>query len=170
MSTLYRYRFLLGIGGAVVALLTKRYLIFPFLIVSGLGLCLRFWAVSYLGEDKGHLRPVRLITAGPYRYLRHPLYLGNFLIITGLAGYLALPIIPAVVILGGYLIFYYFFARIEERLLAIFPEYERYHRTVKPFLPITAYPRPEGELRVRNGLNDLPALIAVVIITIIGYW
>ena len=42
------------------------------------GEAVRLWAA-------GHLRKsVELVTVGPYRHVRHPLYLGRLLILTGL--------------------------------------------------------------------------------------
>ena len=41
------------------------------------GLAVRFWATGYLSKNE------RLTREGPYRHLRHPLYLGTWLIATG---------------------------------------------------------------------------------------
>ena len=50
------------------------------------GEALRFWANGYIGRSKvnegGH---AQLVTAGPYAFVRHPLYLGTFLIGSGFA-------------------------------------------------------------------------------------
>lgn len=46
-----------------------------------LGECLRFWAIGFTGgPTRGiSLEAPRLVSAGPYAYLRNPLYLGNLL-------------------------------------------------------------------------------------------
>ena len=57
-----------------------------------LGLMLRFWANGYVGHVtvnwtqkwRGDAKIGQLITAGPYAYVRHPLYLGAFLIGAGI--------------------------------------------------------------------------------------
>ena len=79
-----------------------------------LGLALRIWAAGYLGPA-GRTREFQgeyVIMSGPYRLLRHPLYVGNFLLVLGVlilynppfwlsALYLALFIVIYTVIIGG---------------------------------------------------------------------
>ncbi len=53
-----------------------------------LGVALRVWANGYIGdrkvnETKGTGKVGQLMTAGPYAFVRHPLYLGSFLIGAG---------------------------------------------------------------------------------------
>ena len=55
----------------------------PFLLA---GLAVRFWASGYIGIE-GRAREIgasRKIVNGPYRLLRHPLYIGNFLLVAGM--------------------------------------------------------------------------------------
>ena len=55
---------------------------FPLVI---LGEALRLWGVSYAGEYT-RARDVnipQLVTEGPFAYLRHPLYVGNFFLVMG---------------------------------------------------------------------------------------
>jgi len=50
------------------------------------GLVVRFWASGYLGIE-GRAREIgasRRIASGPYRLLKHPLYIGNFLLVAGM--------------------------------------------------------------------------------------
>lgn len=57
-----------------------------------LGLLVRLWANGYVGHRKvnwtqkwrGDAKVGQLITAGPYAHVRHPLYVGTFLIAIGL--------------------------------------------------------------------------------------
>ncbi len=69
-----------------------------------LGQILRCWA-------SGHLRKtVKLITSGPYRYTRNPLYLGRLLIFTGLAIMASFPYRANWIVLGfGYVIFFRYY-------------------------------------------------------------
>lgn len=53
------------------------------LIISGL--CLRIWAAGYLGV-RGRKKVFvadYVIINGPFKYLKHPLYIGNFLLVFG---------------------------------------------------------------------------------------
>lgn len=50
-----------------------------------LGLTIRTWAAGYIGVDARARKFVGeyRITKGPYRLLKHPLYVGNFLLVAG---------------------------------------------------------------------------------------
>ena len=99
------------------------------LIVAGIGL--RAWSIASLGRffqyritvQSGH----RVVTGGPYRYVRHPSYTGLALVLVGIA--LACDdvwTLPVVVVLGG--IGLYVRIRAEERQLtqALGEEYEHF--------------------------------------------
>ena len=105
----------------------------------GGGLLLVGWAVAAMGPGRVKVRPepgkhARLVTAGPYRWIRHPMYASTLVItaawllegcswVRGL-GWL---------VLAGVLVLK---VRHEERLLRVkFPEYAAYARRTKRLVP-----------------------------------
>ena len=114
---------------------------FPFVFA---GETIRFWAA-------GHLRKtVELITSGPYRHTRNPLYLGRLLIFSGLCIMAQMPYLAnlAVLVVGWIIFFGYYLRRKErvepERLRQTHGEaYERYFRAVPALFPSLS-PYPEG--------------------------
>lgn len=86
----------------------------------GLGLGLRLWAMGHVGatarsaEVGGDVR----VESGPYRLFRHPLYLGNFLLVAGTLLQFRPPVWLGVVVVAGFLMAYGLMARAEERHLA----------------------------------------------------
>jgi protein-S-isoprenylcysteine O-methyltransferase Ste14 len=119
------------------------------LALSGEGL--RIWAIGYSGEPtRGEtLEAPQLITAGPYAYVRNPLYVGNLL---NSLGVLMAAFYPWDIsrILGLWLMvatLYVFLGRHEEKFLAgLFgAEYAEYQRRVPAWLPTGhEYGRPRG--------------------------
>lgn len=76
----------------------------------------------------------RLVTSGPYRYVRHPLYLGEFL--AALAVVLGHPGLWAVVALFPYLGVQMLRAHFEEGLLTrTFPQYREYAQSTHRLVP-----------------------------------
>jgi protein-S-isoprenylcysteine O-methyltransferase Ste14 len=64
-------------------------------IIAAFGELLRLWAAGHLEKSR------EVTTSGPYRYLRHPLYMGSTLIGIGLA--IAATSLAAAVVIGVYL-------------------------------------------------------------------
>ena len=109
--------------------------------VVALGEALRFWAA-------GHLRKsVELVTSGPYRYTRNPMYLGRLIIFSGLCVMARLPYhANLIVLLAGWILFFgYYLPRKERvepaRLRETHGEpFERYYRAVPALFPsLTPY-------------------------------
>jgi protein-S-isoprenylcysteine O-methyltransferase Ste14 len=115
------------------------------------GEVLRLWATGYLHKTES------LTVAGPYAYVRHPLYLGTLLIGTGFALIANTPLGYALWMLGtvGYFAYYLpYKSRIEgARLEALFgDDYRRYTAAVPEIFPrLHAYVplggHPEGGAR-----------------------
>ncbi len=113
-------------------------------LLATLGESIRIWAAGHLHKT------VELITSGPYRYTRNPLYLGRLLIFTGLAVAAELPGHAnwGVLLVFWAVFFGYYLPRKErvepERLLAVHGEpYARYRASVPALWPRSS-PYSEG--------------------------
>jgi protein-S-isoprenylcysteine O-methyltransferase Ste14 len=103
-----------------------------------LGLAIAVWARVNLGRNWGTPMSQKvdpeLVTTGPYRYIRHPIYSGIILAAIGTTIASSLYWIVVVVFLGAYFIYA---ATVEERIMGrLFPEsYPRYKRSTKMLVP-----------------------------------
>lgn len=106
--------------------------------VSGLGLAV--WARIYLGRNWGmpmtRQNDPELVTSGPYKYVRHPIYSGILLGVLGTA--IATNIYWLLVLVGGGVYFVYS-ARVEEGLMAsafptTYPDYKAHTKMLIPFV------------------------------------
>jgi protein-S-isoprenylcysteine O-methyltransferase Ste14 len=106
------------------------------LFLAGLGLAV--WARVRLGRNWGmpmtRKDEPELVTSGPYRRVRHPIYSGLLLAMFGSALADTLYWLIALVILGAYFLFS---ARVEEKMLGEeFPDtYPRYRAHTKMLIP-----------------------------------
>lgn len=147
-------------------------------VFVALGESVRFWAA-------GHLRKtVELITSGPYRYSRNPLYLGRLLIFTGVCvmAWMGREQYYAnwLVLVAGWAIFFLYYFRRKERveparLREVHGEtYERYFRAVPALFP-TLKPYPEGasigwssERMLRNREHWM--VVGLALVTLFMLW
>ena len=102
------------------------------------GAILRVWGTAYLssGVMRGAvMQGDRLVAAGPYRYLRNPLYLGAWLLALGVS--ILMPPSGAAIFLIVFTIFVLFLISAEERFLALKQGdlYQQYRRRVPRLLP-----------------------------------
>lgn len=105
-----------------------------------LGIALAIWARVYLGSNWGmpmtQKAEPELVTSGPYRFVRHPIYSGLLLGVLGTVlttNLIGLVIVP---ILGAY---FSYSARIEEKNLTdtfptTYPAYKGHTKMLIPFL------------------------------------
>lgn len=113
------------------------------------GHLLRVWALSNIGTASRttKLSAGRLVTEGPYTLVRHPLYLGNWVIALGLfmvsRDALLLAIGPALV-----LVWYLKISREEERFLEeqFGDEYRAYAARVPRFFPLRGWTKAQFDL------------------------
>ncbi len=83
----FRYRAIIAIPFFIVLIFLSRHpysLIVP-VALTVLGLALRSWAAAYIGKgSRGNVVTAEYrIINGPYRFYRHPIYLGNLLLVYG---------------------------------------------------------------------------------------
>jgi protein-S-isoprenylcysteine O-methyltransferase Ste14 len=102
------------------------------------GLSLAIWARVHLGRNWGSPMSQKvdpeLVTSGPYRRVRHPIYSGIILAMVGTTVTVGLYWLVAVVLLGAYFVYS---ATVEEHTMQrLFPEtYPAYKRSTKMLVP-----------------------------------
>ncbi len=107
-------------------------------VVFASGIALAVWARVHLGRNWGmpmtQKAEPELVTSGPYRFVRHPIYSGLLAGVLGTALATNLIGLIVVAILGG---FFYFSASMEEKnLTATFPTaYPAYRASTKMLVP-----------------------------------
>lgn len=109
------------------------------LIVSGAGVMLGLVTLAYNRIGNFNVSPqlrleAQLITGGPYRWIRHPMYTAVFLTLLGLVFYkLGMGTLIGLALASGAMIWK---ARIEEQYLSDrFPSYQAYRTKTKMFIP-----------------------------------
>ncbi len=130
---IYKWRVRISLLFVIVAAVLAKPDLWSLLIGLGLtiaGLFLRTWACGHLEKER------KLITAGPYRFTRNPLYLGNLLIGIGIViGAQSLWILALAVVL--FLVIYPVVIHTEkQKMKQLFPEaYTAYREKVPLFFP-----------------------------------
>ena len=111
----------------------------PGIALFAVGMSLAVWARVHLGRNWGTPMTQKdepeLVTSGPYRLVRHPIYTGILAAGLGTAVALSWLWLFAFVLAG---IYFVYSARVEERYLTEqFPEaYPRYRRSTKMLVPL----------------------------------
>lgn len=123
-------------------------------LIALAGLCIRFWAVGHAHYETRATRCVgasRLVTSGPFAFVRNPLYISNILLYTGFAVMANLWWLIAATALWFFVQYTLIVSREEEFLKKEFgAEYDEYCRRVPRFLPrFTPYMR-SAEGRIDN--------------------
>ena len=126
----------LGIGITMLAseeLSSGLYLISLLLVIGGT--LFAVWATLTLARSISIMPEARrLVTSGPYAFVRHPLYLGEFFVLFGIAPQHSMP--WALLLLGVQCMFQFQRMHNEERVLAwAFPDYEYYMARTARLLP-----------------------------------
>ena len=148
------------------------------LLVALAGELTRIWAVAYAGGATRTLEPGvgKLITGGPFSYVRNPLYVGNFLLSLGIC-LAAWPWMPwmALIFIGAFAIQYGFIVAVEEDTIrhSLGETYAEYYKAVPRWLPrLTPYSKPypeKGDFRAgflsdRRSIQTTCIVLLVIII------
>lgn len=129
---LYRHRAVIAVPFFIVLVLLSRLSTTPFipcvLILVGLGI--RLWAAGYIGTRgrTGHFHTDYRIINGPYRICRHPLYIGNFLLVLGVVVLFSPPLWYALVVTVSFVGTYLLIAYSESSYLHEHPEHQGTYR------------------------------------------
>ena len=109
-------------------------------VLFACGISLAVWARLHLGRNWGMPMSQRaepeLVTSGPYRLVRHPIYTGLLVAMLGTALVNSLFGLIVVALLAGY---FYYCGTVEERNLAVtfpaaYPEYKSRTKMLIPYL------------------------------------
>jgi protein-S-isoprenylcysteine O-methyltransferase Ste14 len=110
------------------------------LVVFGIGLGFAVWARVHIGRNWGAPMSQKdepeLVSSGPYRLVRHPIYTGLLVALAGTAVALSWTWLVAAALAGAYFVYS---AIVEERNLArelpdTYPAYKRSTRMLVPFV------------------------------------
>jgi protein-S-isoprenylcysteine O-methyltransferase Ste14 len=149
--------------------------------VALLGESVRFWGVAYAGSltrATGGVGAPEVVMAGPYAFVRNPLYLGNIIMYCGV-GIAANALVPWLVLIAlvYFAIQYALIVSLEEEFLerefgAGYREYKRgvprFFPRLTPFVhPASASQRPNWEEAFRSERRTLQALALVLLILVV---
>ena len=104
------------------------------------GIALAVWARLHLGRNWGMPMSQRaepeLVTSGPYRFVRHPIYTG---LLTAMLGTVLVNNLLGLIVVAVLVAYFYYCGIVEERNLAAtfptaYPEYARRTKMLIPFL------------------------------------
>ena len=109
-------------------------------VLFACGIALAVWARLHLGRNWGMPMTQRaepeLITSGPYRYVRHPIYTG---LLTAMAGTALVDNLLGLIVVAVLTAYFYYSGTVEERNLTAtfptaYPEYKSRTKMLIPFL------------------------------------
>ena len=112
----------------------------PGAVLFACGIALAVWARLHLGRDWGMPTSQRadpeLVTSGPYRFVRHPIYTG---LLTALLGTALVDSLTGLIVVAVLVPYFYYCGTVEEKNLtasfpAAYPEYKKSTKMLIPFL------------------------------------
>jgi len=171
----YRYRSIFPIPFFILILyfgrLTTTSLIFGTIVVI-LGLLIRIWAAGYMRKETRYKQFAarELITSGPYRYSRHPLYIANFLLTLGVLILYSTGLLITIIIMLLFIFEYYSIVTAEETFLmeTMAPRYEEYMKSTSMLIGLRTY--KNKTVRERFSPTDLLKEINTILLIAIAYF
>jgi protein-S-isoprenylcysteine O-methyltransferase Ste14 len=152
------------------------------LAVALLGESIRFTGVAYAGRSTRRTKKAgasRLVTDGPFGYVRNPLYVGNFFLSLGVVimtnAWMPWMILVQIILFSFQ---YHFIVQHEESFLAKeFSEYASFKKNVHPWIPRLKPWTFEGQVKTEPGWskarkserNTFQAIIVTVILIILRW-
>ncbi len=154
---------------------------YPELLLPGgflitLGTLIRIWGTGHLRKNKV------LACGGPYAWVRHPLYVGTFLIVIGLGLMSGSEIVLLGFLPASILIFFLYYAPKKERVEAdrlrrrFGDEFDRFRAEVPAYFPrLTPWPERRGKWALEGVMINreywivVATLLAVAVI-LARYW
>ncbi len=149
------------------------------------GELMRAWGVAYAGSltrVTGGVGAPELIVAGPFSYVRNPLYVGNMMLYVGI-GVMANALTPWLVLIAAVYFFFQYsmIVSLEEEFLektfsTVFAEYKQHVPRFVPRLisykhPAQAMQRSNWREAFRSETRTLQAFIIVVAVLLVKwYW
>lgn len=152
-------------------------------LIVMIGELVRFWGVAYAGSltrVTGNVGAPEIIVAGPFSYVRNPLYIGNILIYTGV-GIMSNALFPWLLLLAvvWFVFQYYQIILLEEEFLEkefgeLYLEFEhdvpRLIPRLSPYVnPIQSIQHPDWEQALRSERRTLQA-IGIVFLILLVLW
>ena len=147
-----------------------------------LGEAIRLWANGYVGhvkvnwtqKQRGDAKIGQLITGGPYAYVRHPLYLGTFIIGAGFCVVVGSLWMGVVALIFFLLVYQWRMGKEELILLDEWAEvFERYRSRVWPWIPnMRRYDRSTGTWSWKGiwASKEPKTFIWVIVLLILMYF
>jgi protein-S-isoprenylcysteine O-methyltransferase Ste14 len=108
------------------------------MVLFACGIALAVWARVHLGRNWGMPTTQRvepeLVTSGPYRFVRHPIYTG---LLTAVLGTALVDSLTGLIVVAVLVAYFYYCGTVEERnLTATFPKaYPEYRSRTKMLIP-----------------------------------
>jgi protein-S-isoprenylcysteine O-methyltransferase Ste14 len=172
---LFRWRGVIGFIAFVLIWLLSRpnlasiWISLPFILV---GLFFRLWASGYLGKEGRSIEITTksLITQGPYRFTRNPLYIGNFFLTVGVLIGFHSPFYLVILMLGLFLVEYSIIIKSEQDFLRkhFGNDYLTYCKMTGVIFPksfhLTIPAKNNQKYLFKNALREIQTVIILLII------